>query len=127
MDVILFLIFALIAVVLCAVGIYGVVGYSVGQRVREIGIRMALGARPRDVLLMVIWQSTLALGVGMVVGIATALLGARAISSLLYGTAYEPSAFVGMAVLLGAVGLIATYIPARRAAKVDPIVALHYE
>ena len=121
-------IFALIAVLLCAVGIYGVVGYTVGQRVREIGIRMALGAKPSDVLLMVIGQSLVTLVIGVVIGLVCAFLLARLIVNLLYGvSASAPLAFIAMALLLAAVGLVATYIPARRAAKVDPMVALHYE
>lgn len=121
-------IFALIAVLLCAVGIYGVVGYTVGQRVREIGIRMALGAKPSDVLRMVIGQSLVTLVIGVVAGLICAFLLARLIVNLLYGvSASAPLAFIAMAILLAAVGLVATYIPARRAAKVDPMVALHYE
>ncbi len=125
-------IFALIAVVLCSVGIYGVVSYSVGQRVREMGVRLALGAQPRDVLLMVLRQSAVTIGIGLAVGLTTAFALAyalaRLLSDLLFGIqASEPLVFTGVATLLALVGLLASYIPARRAAKVDPMVALHYE
>jgi putative ABC transport system permease protein len=121
-------IFALLALVLCSIGIYGVIGYSVGQRVREIGIRMALGAQRRDVLLMVLRQSATMLAIGVVVGLGFSFWLARAIVSLLYGvSARSPGAFMGMALLLAVVGLLASYIPARRAASVNPIVALHHE
>jgi predicted permease len=121
-------IFAVIAMALCSVGIYGVVSYSVGQRVREIGVRLALGAQPRDVLLMVLRQSAVTMGIGMFVGLAAAFVLARFIVTLLYGVSgNEPVAFFGIALILALVGLLASYIPARRAAKVDPMVALHYE
>jgi putative ABC transport system permease protein len=120
--------FALIALVLCAVGIYGVAGYSVGQRIREFGIRLALGAQPGDVTLMVLRQSSAALAAGVAVGLTGAIVLARFIVNLLYGvSAGEPLAFIATALLLVAIGLLASYIPARRAAKVDPLVALRHE
>jgi predicted permease len=121
-------VFAMIAMALCAVGIYGVVGYSVGQRIREFGIRLALGAQPKDVLLMVLKQSTLIMAAGLVAGLVAAFLLARLIVTFLYGVnTNSPVAFLAMALVLAAVGVFASYIPARRAAKVDPMVALHYE
>jgi predicted permease len=121
-------IFALSAMLLCAVGIYGVVSYSVGQRVREIGVRLALGAQPGDVLFMVLRQSAVTMGIGLAIGLVSAFVLARFIVSLLYGvSAKEPLAFLGIALGLALVGLLASYVPARRAAKVDPMVALHYE
>jgi len=121
-------VFALIAMSLCAVGIYGVVGYSVGQRIREFGIRLALGAQPRDVLLMVLRSSALIMAVGLVAGLVAAFALARLITTFLYGVnTNSPVAFLAMALVLAAVGVLASYIPARRAAKVDPMVALHYE
>jgi predicted permease len=121
-------VFAMIAMALCAVGIYGVVGYSVGQRIREFGIRLALGAQPKDVLLMVLKQSTMIMAAGLVAGLVAAFLLARLIVTFLYGVnTNSPVAFLAMALVLAAVGVFASYIPARRAAKVDPMVALHYE
>lgn len=121
-------VFAGIALILCAVGIYGVVAYSVGQRVREFGIRLALGARPLDVMLMVIRQNSVTLIIGLAAGLIAAFGGARFIVTLLYGVkGVEPLAYLGMALGLAAIGILASYIPARRAAKVDPMVALHYE
>ncbi len=121
-------IFAVLAMVLCAVGIYGVVGYTVGQRVREIGIRLALGARPRDVLFMVVRQTAVTLSIGLAVGLAASLFLAREITDLLFDvSAATPLPFVATALILAFVGLLASYIPARRAARVDPMVALHYE
>jgi predicted permease len=121
-------VFAMIAMALCAVGIYGVVGYSVGQRIREFGIRLALGAQPGDVLMMVLKQSALIMGAGLVAGVVAAFFLARLVVTFLYGVnTNSPLAFLAMALVLAAVGVFASYIPARRAAKVDPMVALHYE
>ena len=121
-------VFATIAMALCAVGIYGVVGYSVGQRIREFGIRMALGAQPRDVLLMVLKRSALIMGAGLLFGLVVAFGLARFIATFLYGVnTNSPLAFLAMALVLAVVGIFASYIPARRAARVDPMVALHYE
>jgi len=121
-------IFALVAVLLCAVGIYGVVGYTVGLRVREIGIRLALGAQPRDVALMILRQSAAPLGVGLGIGLVSAFVLAHFISNLLYGiSATTPMAFLVTAVLLALVGLLASYVPARRAAGVDPLLAVRNE
>ncbi|HEX7962579.1 MAG TPA: ABC transporter permease, partial [Terriglobales bacterium] len=102
-------VFAGLAVLLCAVGIYGVVGYTVGQRVREFGIRLALGAEPKDVVLMVIRQSARTLAIGLAVGLLVAFLLARLIVDLLYGVhATEPLAFVAMALMLATIGLLAS-------------------
>jgi macrolide transport system ATP-binding/permease protein len=121
-------IFAMLALLLCSIGIYGVIGYSVGQRVREIGIRMALGAQRRDVLVMVLKQSAAVLAIGLVLGLGFSYWLARMIVSLLYGVSVNaPGAFLAMALLMALVGLLASYFPARRAASVDPIVALHNE
>jgi predicted permease len=121
-------VFAMIAMTLCAVGIYGVVGYSVGQRIREFGIRMALGAQPRDVVLMVLRNSGLIMAVGLTAGLIAAFLLVRFITAFLYDVnANSPWPFLAMGLVLALVGALASYIPARRAAKVDPMVALHYE
>jgi predicted permease len=121
-------IFALVAMALCAVGIYGVVGYSVAQRLREFGIRLALGAQPRDVMMMVVRQSAVMLSIGLAAGLIFAFVLARLIVTILYGvSASEPLAFLVTALVLATVGLLASYIPARRAAHVDPLVALRYE
>ncbi|HEV2116282.1 MAG TPA: FtsX-like permease family protein, partial [Terriglobales bacterium] len=121
-------IFALVAMLLCAVGIYGVVGYTVGLRVREIGIRLALGAQPRDVALMILRQSAATLSIGLGIGLVSALVLARLIANLLYGmSASTPAAFVATALLLAVVGLLASYLPARRAAGVDPLLAVRNE
>jgi len=121
-------IFAALAMILAAIGVYGVVAYSVGQRIREIGIRMALGARREDILGMIVRQSSASLAIGLAVGLVSAFGMARLITNLLYGVgAGSPIPFALLPALLALVGLIATYIPARRATKVNPIVALRQE
>ncbi len=117
--------FALAAMILAAVGIYGVISYSVAQRAREIGIRVALGAQTRNVLKLVIGQGMLLAGVGVGAGLIAAFAITRVMASLLFGVgATDPLTFAAIALLLAGVALLACWIPARRAAKVDPMIAL---
>ncbi len=124
----LLIVFAGLALALAAVGLYGVLAYSVAQRTQEIGVRMALGARSADVLRMIVKQALAPVMIGMAIGIGGSLLLTRAMASLLFGIReYDPRTFVSMAAVLFVTALAASYVPARRAAKVDPMVALRWE
>ncbi len=124
----LLLIFGLVALSLAAIGIYGVMSYSVQQRRREMGIRIALGAQERDVLRLVLVHGLWLAGGGAIAGLGLAYFLARGVSALLFGVqALDPATFTGVPLLLIAVAMLACYFPARRATKVDPIVALRYE
>jgi putative ABC transport system permease protein len=121
-------VFAAIAVSLSAVGIYGVLAYAVGQRTREFGVRTALGARSRDVLAMVLRQGLLLTSIGIGIGLAGAIALKRYIEGMLYDiTPLDPLTYVGVVALFAAVTSIASYLPARRATRIDPMMALRYE
>ena len=121
-------IFAAVAMTLAAVGIYGIMAYSVSQRTREIGIRMALGAERREVLGLILRQGLALTAVGMIAGLAAAFAVTRYLQNMLFGlSASDPSTLAGVSVLLGAIAILACYVPARRATRIDPIVALRYE
>ncbi len=121
-------VFAALALVLAAVGIYGVIAHAVSQRTHEIGVRLALGARPAEVASLMLRQGMLPVAVGTAAGLAGALASTHALSSLLFGVqATDTLTFVSGALILAVVALLAIYLPARRAARVDPMVALRYE
>jgi putative ABC transport system permease protein len=121
-------IFAALALTLAAVGIYGVMSYSVTQRTNEIGIRVTLGAQPSDVFRNIIGQGLWFVGIGVGIGVAGGLILTRLLRSFLYGiSASDPLTFCAVAILLLLVAVAASFFPARRATRVDPIVALRYE
>jgi putative ABC transport system permease protein len=120
--------FACIAMALAVMGIYGVMSYSVARRTHEMGIRMVLGAGEGDVVRLVLRQAAIVVGIGLAIGVTGALAVSRMLSSWLYGvSARDPLTFVATPVMLALVALLASYIPARRATKVDPAEALRCE
>jgi len=128
MTVVLLSALGLLALTLASVGIYGAMSFSVVQRTREIGIRMALGAQASEVLGMVLRRGVVLILIGLGIGLGAAYVATRFIASLLYGvSATDPATFAGISLLLAGVAVLATYIPARRATKVDPMTALRYE
>jgi ABC-type antimicrobial peptide transport system permease subunit len=117
-----------LSLLLACIGLYGLLSYEVARRTREIGVRMALGARPSDVLRFIVGQGIALSAAGAVLGILGALAVTHYLASLLYGVRpFDPLTFLSVALLLGFVALAACYIPARRASRVDPMVALRYE
>jgi ABC-type antimicrobial peptide transport system permease subunit len=124
----MFSIFGFIALVLAAVGLYGVIAYDIAQRMREMGVRVALGAQASDIRRLVLWQGLRVATIGAALGTLAAALAAKYIADLLFATsAHDPVAFVGAAVTILVVAVLATLIPARRATRVDPVVALRSE
>jgi ABC-type antimicrobial peptide transport system permease subunit len=128
MTMILLSVFSALALVLSAIGIYGVISYLVGQRTHEIGIRVAMGASRKDVLRLVMGDGMIIALAGAGVGLAAALGLTRLIAKMIYGvSASDPLTFAGVAILLMGVALLACYVPARRAMSVDPIIVLRYD
>ena len=127
-NMVLLGIFAGLALILAVVGIYGILAYIVTQQTHEIGIRMAMGAQRRDMLLFILRRGVRLTLIGVAIGLPAAWVVTRVMSSLLYGVSpRDPLTFIGMTLLLVTTALLASYIPARRATKVDPMVPLRYE
>ncbi|HEX9348489.1 MAG TPA: FtsX-like permease family protein, partial [Gemmatimonadales bacterium] len=120
--------FAALAMLLALIGIYGITAYTVTQRTRELGLRIAIGARPAEVVGMLLRENLLLVIGGLVLGMAGAALATRALRTMLFGVStLDAVTFIGAALVLGGVAMLATYVPARRAARIDPMVALRYE
>jgi putative ABC transport system permease protein len=127
-TMLLLAVFAGLALLLATIGIYSVISYSVSRRTHEIGIRISLGASPADVLLLVLRQGMMLTAMGLVIGIITALVFSRLMATVVYDVKpSDPLTFVAVALLLAGVAVVACYIPARRATRVDPGVALRHE
>jgi ABC-type antimicrobial peptide transport system permease subunit len=127
-NLMLLAVLAIVALILAAVGIFSVMNYAVTQRTAEIGIRMALGAGTRDVFQLIVGHAVKLVGIGAAIGVAGALMSSKAIGSLLYGVKpADPWTFAAIVVMISATALLASYLPARRAAKVDPLVAIRYD
>ena len=124
----MFSLFGVLGLALAAIGLYGVISFLVAQRTREMGVRIALGARRADVLTLVLAQGGRLIVTGIVIGAAVAMASTRLFGSMMYGvSAVDPVVYIGTAALLGAVGFVALIVPARRATRVDPLVALRAE
>jgi len=120
--------FGLLALILACVGLYGVMSYGVVRRTKEMGIRMALGAQRQKIIWLVLKESLLLIAIGIAIGLPTAFGLTRLATSMLFGLkATDPSTFAGVAIILTIVALLSCYLPARRATKIDPMVALRYE
>jgi putative ABC transport system permease protein len=120
--------FAFTGLLMAVIGLYGVTAFMVTQRTQEVGVRMALGASRLDILRLVLWDGVQLIVLGGIVGLAAALAVSQVLKSLLFSVGpHDPATFAGVSVLLGLVALAATFIPARSAMKVDPVVALRYE
>ena len=127
-NTLLLAIFAAVAMALAATGVYSVISYSVTQRAQEVGVRMALGAQPGDVIRLILKQGLALTFIGVAAGVLGGIAAARAMSGLLYGvTATDPATFVAISLLLVIVATLACYLPARRAARVEPMAALRSE
>jgi putative ABC transport system permease protein len=127
-STILMLAFAIVALLLAAVGIYGVIAYSVSRRTQEIGVRLAIGAERSDVLQLVLGQGMRLVSIGILAGVAVSLGLSRLLGSLVYGVGTtDVLTLIGVALLLVVVAMLACYVPARRAMRVDPVEALRYE
>ena len=128
MGAALFGIFGLLALVLASVGIYGVITYNVAQRTNEIGLRMAMGARPSDVLTLVVGHGMRLVLIGIVAGGLCGLAATRLLEALLFNVrAYDPLTYISVSLLIATVGLVAGWLPARRAIRIDPALALRVE